>query len=80
MPSVIRVIRWYERPPGESFVGEAVLEVSLRQLQAVFGVASDDPMYDCYRVEERHLSGILSFVSIRIELSEFQYFVESYSD
>lgn len=35
-------------------------------------------MYDCYPVEERHCARLQEAVANRIDLSQFDYFVEAY--
>jgi hypothetical protein len=73
----VRVLRWYEKEPGNELVGEAeLLGVSLAELQKLFRVPAADQMYDCYPVDERHIEYLRQCVRSEINLSKYDYFVE----
>jgi hypothetical protein len=72
------MMRWYEHDPRGTLVGEAELRgVSLQDLQRLFNVGPDDPMWDCYRVCCEHVPGLLSYLDVTIELERYSYFVEA---
>jgi hypothetical protein len=78
MPEVRRMIRWFEKVPGNKLVGEAELQgVSLADLQELFGAHSTDPMYDCWPVGKDHARGLAPFLSVPIKLDDYEYFVEA---
>ena len=72
-----RVLRWFDKK-GSNLVGEKVLDnVKLEQLQELFGISSENPMYDCYRVETSEQIGFLEqFLNTEIEPQSYEYFVE----
>jgi len=50
--------------------GEEDLEdIILSELQELFNVPSEDPMYDCWEVEEKHLEILQKHVKHSIQLS-----------
>jgi hypothetical protein len=76
-PLVTRWLRWFELH-GATLVGEVPLvRPSLRELQAIFGVATDDPMFDSYPVGPQNVRSVQQLVAERIDLSRFAYFVEA---
>jgi hypothetical protein len=78
--SVIHTLRWYQREPGDALIGEATLgEVSLLELQGLFRRPELDPMYDCYPVTPSVIATLQRFVSHRIDLTRYDYFVEANS-
>jgi len=75
-PSVIRVIRWYEKK-GDRLAGETTLEnASLSELQTLFNQSSDDPMYDCYPVLPSHVSYLEQRLNRLIDLNQYDFFLE----
>jgi len=50
---------------------------SLRELRAIFGVATEDPMFDSYPVGPQNVESVQRLVSEPIDLSRFAYFVEA---
>lgn len=78
--SVKRVLCWYELYPAEAFVAEAELNgASLEDLQALFQVEETNPMYDCWKVEERHVRALERWVTVPINLKSYSYFLEAES-
>ena len=75
-PQVHRCIRCFQKD-NDDFVKEIPLEtVTLAELQRIFHVPHEDPMYDCYLIENEHLPQLKPFVPETIELGRFDYFVE----
>lgn len=82
---VIRVLEWFEKSPGDKLVGTERLDgVNLSDLQSLFGVNPetdvDSLMYDCYPVNQRHVSVLQRFVTHRIDLRLYDYFVSCFAD
>ena len=54
-----------------------ITNIDLEHLQKLFGISSDNPMYDCYLVESseqiNYLQDILNF---EVDLNSYEYFVE----
>ena len=81
MSGVTRMIRWFQKDPGEEFVGEATLrDVDLGELQRLFSVPRDNPMYESYPVRQEHVSTLQAHVDVPIELDRYEYFVEADAD
>ena len=72
-----RVLRWFDKE-GSDLVGEKVLDnVKLEQLQKLFGISVENPMYDCYRVESsEQIKFLEQFLNAAIEPQTYEYFVE----
>jgi hypothetical protein len=78
MPEVRRMIRWFEKLPGDKLVGEAELQgVTLAELQELFGARPPDLMQDCWPVRKHHVRGLMPFLSVPIKLDDYEYFVEA---
>lgn len=78
MADVRRLVRWYEKDPGNAMVGEAYLhDITLSKLQALFNVPAENPMYDCWPVRPEHLSALIPHLSVQMELDRYEYFVEA---
>jgi len=61
--TVKRYIREYDKKT-ECLVGEYIIEkISLKDLQDLFRVPADNPMYDCYPITERELTALLPYIS-----------------
>jgi hypothetical protein len=76
--AVQRVLRAFERDPGEALIGTWPLKgIKLVELQELFKLPPDDPMYACYPVETRHVPRLQAAVSHKIDLEAFDYFVEA---
>jgi len=76
-PKVERVLRWFEKE-GNNLVGEQVLDdVKLEQLQELFGISSENPMYDCYRVEtSEQIEYFQKLLNFQLDIESYEYFVE----
>lgn len=78
--AVERVLEWYEKDPGEDLVGDEVLTgIALADLREMLSVADDDPdMLDAYEVEPAEVARLQPFVTHRIDLDAYDYFVAAY--
>ncbi|MBK1879690.1 DUF7683 domain-containing protein [Pelagicoccus mobilis] len=77
-PEVTRLIRWFENDGSDTLVGEAPLSgPTLSELQELFEVPTDDPMYDCFPVAEKHRVFIESHASLSLDFDRFDYFLEA---
>jgi hypothetical protein len=78
MSKVVRVLRWFEKAPGDGLVGEAVMaDAELHVLQALFGVPAGNPMYDCWPVGPAHAATVSGMAGVAVDLCRFDYFVEA---
>lgn len=78
--AVSRFIEWYEKN-GDVPLGVDVLQdVSLSELQALFGQSQDNPMYDVYPITAVHGESLQSKLSHRINLERYDYFLSCHGD
>src|SRR3569833_3453757 len=79
-PWMERVVEWFERPPGEAWVGEARLEgASLPDLQRLWQQLSDEPMLECFEVTEAQREAVERCSGIEIVLQRFIYYIPAYT-
>lgn len=76
-PKVERVLRWFEKE-GNNLVGEKVLDdVRLEQLQKLFVISLENPMYDCYPVESsEQIEYFQELLNCKPDPQSYEYFVE----
>lgn len=76
-PKVERVLRWFEKK-GKNLVGEKILDdAKLEQLQKLFGIPPENPMYDCYPVESsEQIEYIQKLLNFKLDTQSYEYFVE----
>lgn len=71
-----RCVRCFEKV-GDEFVKMIPLQgVTLQQLQRVFGLPPEDPMYECVPVEKRHAEALRPFAPEPIDVDSYDCFVE----
>jgi hypothetical protein len=76
MPKLLRSLTWFDKRNDE-WVGEVRLRgVKLPQLQKLFGVPTSNPMYDCFKVEKKHVPMVQRWTGVPISLDKFDYFIE----
>lgn len=77
-PIVNRVLRWFEKE-GDELIGEKKIDnISLESLQKLFGIDSENPMYDCYPVEStEQLSYLQNLLNLGLDIKSYDYFIES---
>jgi len=74
---VTRWLRWFDRR-GEHLVGEKELTgITLEELQTMFSVSADNPMYDCFRVQAPQVDRLARAIGDRLDMDKFEYFVEA---
>jgi len=76
-PRVCRVMRWFDRSSDELVGSAPIRGIHLTELQRMFGVEPDDPMYDCYPVTPTQASQLQACVDVPILLDKYDYFVEA---
>lgn len=76
-PTVNRVLRWFKKE-GDDLVGEKIISnVNLEHLQKLFGIDSENLMYDCYPVESaEQLSYLQNLLNFKLDIKFYDYFVE----
>ena len=72
-----RYLRWYEKVGDAAIRDEDLEGINLKELQCLFNVPSDNPMYDCWEVNKEHLRVLQSHVRHSIDLEKYDYFVEA---
>lgn len=76
-PGVRRYLQWYDKASEWAVGSEDLKGIDLQALQQLFGVQQNDPMYDCWEVNEEHLPRIQECVSHAINLKQYDYFIEA---
>lgn len=76
-PIVNRVLRWFEKE-GDDLVGEKIINnISLEYLQKLFGINSENPMYDCYPVESaEQINYLQNLLNFELDTKSYDYFIE----
>ena len=76
-PKVERVLRWFEKEEG-NLVGEKILDnIKLEQLQQLFKISPENPMYDCYPVETfEQIEYFQKLLNFQLDTQSYEYFVE----
>lgn len=76
-PIVNRVLRWFEKE-GDELIGEKKIDnISLESLQKLFGIDSENPMYDCYPVESaEQINYLQNLVNFDLDIESYDYFIE----
>jgi hypothetical protein len=72
-----RVVRGFEKE-GDKLVEEIPLDgADISILQELFGVPSDNPMYDCYPIEtQQQIEYIQKITKFRVNPQSYGYFLE----
>jgi hypothetical protein len=79
-PSVFRFIEWYEKNGDVPLGVEALQDISLSELQALFGQSQDNPMYDAYPISAIHTQSLQNKLSHMIDLERYDYYLSCHSD
>ncbi|MFN6563322.1 MAG: hypothetical protein RMY28_026495 [Nostoc sp. ChiSLP01] len=76
-PLVQRVLRWYAKD-GSDFVGEKVLHnVNLQNLQHLFRIGLDNPMYECYPIDSFEQENYVEQTfNLKLNTEAYDYFME----
>jgi hypothetical protein len=74
MAAVRRLMEWYD-PYMDTWLGKTPLAVPLAELQQLFGIGPDDPMYDMHPVRPEHVATLEQWTGQRICLDSYDYFV-----
>jgi hypothetical protein len=74
-PGVVRLVEWYEKQ-GDRLLGEATLQdIALSDLQTLFKVSSDNPMYERYPIGVVQAEFLQSKLDHRIDLEQSDYYL-----
>jgi hypothetical protein len=71
-----RLVRCFDKQTEELAKELPLRGTTLQQLQEIFSVPVDDPMYDCFPIERRHVQKLEPFLSEHIDLEHCHCFVE----
>lgn len=74
---VNRVLRWFEKE-GDELIGEKKIDnISLESLQKLFGIDSENPMYDCYLLESaEQISYLQNILNLELNTKSYDYLIE----
>lgn len=74
--SVVRLVRWYEKS-GDQLLGELTLQdISLTELQTLFGESAANPMYDSYPISISQASHLEQKLNQQFDLDQYSYYLE----
>jgi hypothetical protein len=77
MSKLLRSLTWFDKRNDE-WVGEVRLRrIPLRQLQSLFRVSANNPMYDSFKVKPEHVEIIEKWTGVPLDLKKYDYFVEA---
>jgi hypothetical protein len=78
MSEARRMLRAFHRDPRDELVAEWPIEdLSLPELQQLFGVPRRDPMFDSFRVTGAQVEPLSRATGVSIDLQRYDYFVEA---
>lgn len=72
---VVRVIEAFGKLSEELVEEISLSEVPLETLQEIFDVPKEDPMYDCWVIDESKYSLLRPYVGKPLDLNKFDYFL-----
>ena len=76
MARVVRTLTWFDKRT-EEWQGETRLRnVRIGELRKLFGARDDDPMYESYPVERKHVSVLKAWIDVPLHMSKYDYFIE----
>ena len=81
--TVTRYISYFHKSgEDESLVGEIPLSsrVDVARLQKLFGLESDNPLYDCYPIDESVSEYFSTEFKIEFDFEKFEYLLECNSE
>jgi hypothetical protein len=77
MSKVKRLITVFEKGDDEFLKDEIELSnPSLPELQSLFSIDSDNPMYDCFEITEKEAPYFKEKFNIQIDLNKYIYYLE----
>ena len=79
MNNTLRYIQWYDKATDSALGREELKEIELAELQKLFNVPPENPMYDSWEVEEEHLETLKKHLNHSIDLNLYDYFIEASS-
>jgi len=79
MNNTNRYIQWYDKVTERAVGSEELKEIELADLQNIFNVPTENPMYDSWEVEEKHIETLKKYLSHSLDLSLYDYFIEASS-
>jgi len=72
-----RHVSWYAKEGNEFIADENIANMELNSLQKLFHIETDNPMYDCWEIEEQHVETLQKHVEHVINIEKYDYFVEA---
>lgn len=79
MNNTRRYIQWYDKVTEHAVGSEELKEIELTDLQNIFNVPPENPMYDSWEVEEKHIETLKNHLTHSFNLNLYDYFIEASS-
>ena len=78
MHDVARLLRWFDKGPGEILVGEAIMpDATLAELQALFDVPAENPMSGCWDVRPAQVDAVAALARVSLNLNRYSHQVQA---
>jgi hypothetical protein len=74
--AVERLVSCFDKQTEELAKELPLRGITLRQLQEIFSVPADDPMYDSFLIEPQHAQQLQPFLSEPLDLEHCECFVD----
>ncbi len=76
---LVRVIEYFSNETDE-LIGELNLpQVELSELQRLWGAPPDEPMVECFSIEEEQAPFFREFAGIEFDFARYSYFLSAYT-
>jgi hypothetical protein len=81
MTKIVRLITCFEKE-GDDLVYEIALpqeKLHLSELQKLYGIASENPMYDCYPINSNNSYFFIEMINQKFDFEKYDYYLQSYA-
>jgi|GEM_PF-3091056 len=76
---LVRIVEYFSNETDE-FVGEFALpQVELSKLQRIWDASPDEPMIECFSIEEEQAQFFRDLAGIEFNFARFSYFMAAYT-
>ncbi len=76
-PKIERVLRWFKKEEDDLVGEKNISNINLKHLQKLFGIDSENPMYDCYLVEfAEQINYLQNILNFELNTKSYDYLVE----
>lgn len=80
MTRLVRAVEMFDKKSDELVKEYELRGVDLEFLQALFKQDKDDPMYECFRINQKQAEQLSPFVSGEIDTEKYNCLLACYTD